>query len=153
MANKINELNISNAKLIFKNFAGKETKYNRAGNRNFAVLIEDPVFAEQLARDGWNVKTLPPREGEEFGNHYISVTVRFDNFPPKIIMIANRKKTLMNELSVDSLDYAEIENVDLIINPSYWEANGKSGIKAYLKTMYVTIHEDIFAEKYSSYDF
>ena len=146
-----NTVTIENAKIIFRNFAGKEGQYNREGDRNFAVLLE-PKVAKAMARDGWNVKELPAREEGDSPQPYLTVAVNFHGRPPRVVMITSRGKTHLDEDTVGTLDWADIQNVDMILRPYEWAVNGKTGIKAYLQSIYVTIQEDALELKYADVD-
>lgn len=145
-----NNLVVENAKIIFRNFSGKEGRFNPAGRRNFCVLLETEL-ADILIQDGWNIKWLEARDEDEERQAYLQVSVNYHNYPPKILLITSRGKTLVTEDTVSMLDWAEIENVDLIIRPYKWgPINDKSGVKAYVKSMYITIVEDAFEHKYNA---
>lgn len=139
-------------RIIFRNFEGKEGKYNQAGSRSFGVILPKDVAMAMLA-DGWNVKYLEPREEEEEETEpqpWLPVQVAYDKGrPPRISMISSRGKTNLDEKMVETLDWADITNVDLIVRPYNWDVNGKSGVKAYLQTMFVTVEEDELERDYA----
>lgn len=140
-------ISIENAVIKFRNFSGKEGKFNPQGRRNFCVFLDEDV-AKNLAEDGWNVRWLQSKEEGDPDQAYLQVAVSYDNIPPKITLISSKGKTILTEETVNVLDWAEIKEVDLIIRPYNWDVNGKSGVKAYVKSMYVTIAEDEFEGKY-----
>lgn len=140
---------IENAQICFRNFSGKEGKFNAEGQRNFCVVLDDRL-ADQLISEGYNIKYLNPRDEMDTPRPYIQVKVNFRNSPPKIAMVSSKGVSLLDEETVGTLDWADIDNVDLIITPYNWEVNGRTGVTAYLKTIYVTIAEDEFESKYYS---
>lgn len=149
MENRLDNLVIENAKIIFRNFSGAESRYNRAGDRNFYVVIEDEDEAKKLIEDGWNIRLKVPNDESRDPYYCMKVSVSYKYLPPKIYLVTKRKKILLDEESIgNNLDKSTLLNVDVAIRPHEWEVNGKTGIKAYLKTMYATIEEDEFSDKY-----
>lgn len=141
-------LKIEGGQIIFKNFSGKGSAFNREGDRNFCVVINE-VLANDLKFDGWNVKPLKKRDEDEDQSYILQVKVNVDgDYPPKIYMITGRKKTVLEGDEVGELDFANVTSCDLIISPFEWQVNGKTGIKAYLKTLYAVCEVDEFANKY-----
>lgn len=137
------------ARILFPNFKGEEGQYNRAGDRNFAVLIDDEKVIQELLNDGWNIKFLKPYEDEEVGQAYLQVSVNFKGRPPQVYMVTRNGKELLSEDTVELLDYVDIKTSDMILNPYDWNVNGKTGRKAYLEKLFVTIEEDVLDRKYA----
>lgn len=146
--------NFENAKIGFRNFEGRRDQFNPNGSREFVIFLEDDR-AQQLENDGWNVKYPKPNpdipEEEDERNPFLPVEVSYANFPPKVVLIAGEQITRLEEDSLDMLDWAELENIDIVVNPYNWEMNGRTGVKAYAKAVYVTIVTDAFADKYGVY--
>ena len=148
MPGKLQPIVLEDCRIIFRNFSGEEGRFNAKGNRNFNVLLDDDV-AEAMLKDGWNVKYLQPREEGDLPQARLEVSVKYGKgAPPRVILITSRGKTPLDESMINILDWAEIEHVDMIVRPYEWEVSGKTGVKAYLKSIYVTIREDELEKKY-----
>lgn len=146
----MDNLKIENAHIIYKNFSGNRDQYH-PGRRSFSVVLEE-ADANILEADGWNIRHRPSKADPDEIIHTLPVEARFDNFPPRVVMIGETSKrvTFLDENTIGQLDTAAIKNFDLLISPSKWTAAGKTGIKAYLKTAYVTIEEDDLDLKYAA---
>lgn len=151
MADDAKTFMVEDATIIFRNFAGKEGQYNREGDRNFAVILPAEAVPK-LLEDGWNVRYLEPREEGDEPSPYIQVAVNFKNRPPRVVLITSTARTQLNEESVEVLDWADIRLADLIARGYEWVVNGKTGTKAYLQSLFVTIEEDELERKYAIND-
>lgn len=138
---------IDDARIIFRNFSGAAGKYNREGDRNFAVVIPDDETAQALLDNGWNVKIKPPREDGEDPLRYLGVKVKFNDRGPAVYLKTNDTQNRLDEESVGILDNIDIQSVDLDIRPYDWEVNGETGRTAYLQAIRVTQRVDRFAEE------
>lgn len=140
-------LQIDDARIVFRNFSGAASKYNRAGDRNFALVIEDSEMADLLIEEGWNVKIKPPREAGDTPFMYLQVKVKFNDRGPNCYLMTGKKMLKLDEEMIGMLDDIDITGVDLDIRPYDWTMDdGKSGRSAYLQSIKVTQRVDRFAE-------
>lgn len=142
-------LQVDDAVLIFKNFEGRGDKFNREGDRNFALRIFDEEVADRLIDEGWNVKKKPPREDDDAPFMYLPVKVKFNDRGPKVYLKSGARVNELDEESIGIIDDIDIERIDLDIRPYDWEVNGKEGRTAYLHGMDVVQRIDRFAARYA----
>ena len=143
-------LQIDDARITYRNFAGRGDKYNREGDRNFALIIPDQEIADALLNEGWNVKIKPGRDEDEEPFMRLPVKVKFTDYGPKVYLVSGGRRVELDEESIACLDNIDIESVDMDLRPYDWEVNGRTGRTAYLQSMEVTQRIDRFAARYAN---
>lgn len=138
-------LQVNDARIIYRNFRGEGSKYNREGDRNFAMIIPNQELADELIVHGWNVKIKAPREEGEDPFMYLPIKVKFNDRGPHIYLMTGDRTNRLEEDMVSMLDDIDICSVNLDIRPYDWEVNGKTGRTAYLQAMKVIQEIDRFA--------
>lgn len=136
--------------IIFRNFEGRGDKFNREGDRNFSLRINNHETAEALKREGWNIKVKPARDEDEDDFIRLPIKVKFTDYGPKAYLWVGRKRTELDEDSIACLDQIEIESVNMDVRPYDWVVNGASGRSAYLQTIEVYQRVDRFAARYAA---
>lgn len=145
-------LQIDNARIIYRNFAGVGSKFNREGDRNFAVIIPTEEMKDKLIQAGWNVKIKPPRDDQDTPFMYLPVKIKFNDRGPNVYLITGDRKNRLTEGSVGCIDDIDISSVNLDIRPYDWgPVNGKYGRTAYLQAMEVIQEIDRFAARYDEF--
>ena len=150
-------LQIDDARLIFRNFRGEGSKFNREGDRNFSMYIDDEDIANALMEDkngygvGWNVKIKPPREEGDTAFMHMPVKVRFNDRGPNVYLVTGDNMIRLDESNIDILDKIDIASADLDIRPYDDEFSGKPFRSAYLQSLRVVqdLSNDRFAARYA----
>lgn len=135
--------------IIYRNFNGAVSRFNNTGAKKFTVRLSEEN-AIDLKQKGFNVKQKELDNGEF--TYQLEICINYGSYAPNIYAITGNTKKLLDDNTVKTLQGADIINVDLCIRPYDWEVNGKVGVKAYVKYMYVTIEEDPFAGDYEYLD-
>lgn len=141
-------LQIDDARITQKNFAGVRTDFNAEGKRNFLLVIPNEEIADALLNDknkfgvAWNVKIKAPREEGDTPFIFMKVNVNFGGRKdPEIYVISGNSRRLLTEETVHTLDTMSISHVDLDIRP--YDDDGRFGPfrSAYLQTM--VVYQDV----------
>ena len=151
-------LQIDDARIIYRNFAGAAAKFNREGDRNFSIVIPDQEMADALVNEGWNVKIKAPREDGDVPFMTLPVKVKFNDRGPNVYLQTGNRMNRLDEDSIACLDQIDIVSVDLDVRPYDWvlyegTKDEKRGRSAYLQSIKVVQDVDRFASRFAEEEY
>jgi hypothetical protein len=149
-------LNIRNAEIIFRNFAGRATQYNAEGDRNFSVILDEEL-AKDMEAGGWNVKALRNQDDDGADQLYqLPVAVSFKTRPPRIYMVTGdgdrfpMRKTMLPQDMLYMMDQLDLSMCNIAVTGYNWTMGGKSGKKAYLEAFFGHVRQTELEQEYAS---
>lgn len=153
------QLEFLQAQIGLRNFEGREGRYNKDGERSFAIFLTEEQAIE-LINQGLNVK--PPKfdeEGNQLGRSFLKVKVRFDIMPPEIFFSRGEEdengKIIIKLLPMSELrtiDNADLEYCDLKVNVREWSKGPNKGKSVYLDSGVFIAKRNPMIERYNIQD-
>lgn len=142
---------IDNARIVYRNFRGEASRFNREGDRSFSVVIPNEEDADKLTDYGFNVKVKPPMEEGEAPFMHLKVKVNFNDRGPVVWLVTGNRRNRLDADTVKCLDSIDIRTVNLDIQRGKepWEMNGKTGYAAYLRSIEVIQEIDRFSARFA----
>lgn len=143
---------LEDARLLFPNFAGIATEFNKPGDRNSCVLIGDELAA-QLAAIGWNIRIGKSTDPDVVPGKFINFTVKIDSkFPPRLWLIRQgHRPELMSPEDYNILDFARFKSVSLKINQYIWQEKPQR-VSGYLEEGFFELMPDPLRDRYFAVD-
>lgn len=154
--NRLKIENLTNRHIIYRNFSGKPSQYNKNGDRKFTIVIDDPENAQRVASYGWNVKAKPSKnDGEEpFCTLEVKVRLDLEWARPKIKQFTRNASIWITEDNIGNFDDVEFERVDIVLRQYAWKnMKGEAGVSAQLGEMYAKIAEGVLEAKWAEEEF
>ena len=162
MKREVKELIFEDAEVLYPNFRGLQTQYNREGDRNFNVVIHTSEYdPEVLQEEGWNVKVKTPKVNEGDSYYFLPVAVGFhpegsglEFLNPKVHLIIGERMIDLVGDEIGQLDTIDAKCIDIVVSAGkpYDKRDGTKGIKAWLKEIYVVTEPNRFRDKYAAYN-
>ena len=157
---------VDNAKIIWTNFSGTETPFNRKGKRNFVWVIPDGELAQQLAALGFNIKHRSVRDGydgEEFDHLRIDISYETDDgrpigeinkeWVPEVYLVNDDDYFIpINEDGIGEFDTKIITYALFEFRKYDWTYGGKSGTSAKLKRIFLKVKQDPIMARFKRSD-
>lgn len=164
------QLVIEDAVIRFHNYAGLQTDFNQAGNRNFDVILPNNEMAIAMGEKGWNVKIRKPKDPEEDPYYTLNVKINMNSrYKPTFEQIVDGGDPIMyDEITLGTFDPKEpkfrregkddphkipdemkMHDIFMVINGSAWESQFGSGIKAYLDQFYFREKAPVYGDFYN----
>lgn len=144
----VNKIECENVRLIWTNFAGREGKYNPAGNRNFNIVLEESD-AKMLQDLGLNVKFHEGRDENDPGIYTLQIKINFKSYnPPEIWMKNSHGNAQLDEDSVKMLD--PLVSADAVTESwlSFNLNHYEQFTTAYLQKLLVTVQESDYEARF-----
>ena len=137
-----------NGKGKYNKMIGVDENGNPYGYRTFNIVLTEDQ-ADELRSYGAKISAHPPKNDDQ--KILYTITAFIGKYPPdNMFRVIPSGKERLTFKTIGLLDHENIEKADVDINLKYWEKDGNSGYKAWVKNFAVYIKEDEFVASLSN---